>query len=85
MSKSKSSLSLRDLNFAKTRYSILQAFLKIVKVKEYENITIDEICNTAEISRGTFFNYFPSKEHIYTYYGWCFCAEMFVEIGRAHV
>ncbi|WP_313340266.1 TetR/AcrR family transcriptional regulator [Sedimentibacter sp.] len=74
-------LTLRELNFAKTRYKILQTFLELNMKKDYDNITVDEICDVAEISRGTFFNYFPAKEHIYTYYGWWFCAKLFVELN----
>ncbi|WP_313165110.1 TetR/AcrR family transcriptional regulator [Sedimentibacter sp.] len=77
----KTQLTLRELNFAKTRYKILQTFLELNMKKDYENITVDDICDVAEISKGTFFNYFPTKEHIYTYYGWCFCARLFVELN----
>lgn len=76
----KPALSLRDLKFAKTRANILNTFLKLVKMKDYEEISVDELCEKAEVSRSTFFNYFPSKEHLFTYYGWCFCAEIFVQL-----
>ncbi len=82
MDRPKSQLTLRELNFAKTRYKILQTFLGLNMKKDYDNITVDEICDAAEISRGTFFNYFPTKEHIYTYYGWWFCARLFVELNK---
>lgn len=78
----KSTMTLRDLNFAKTRYNIWQAFLDLIKTKNYEDITIDEVCENAEVSRSTFFNYFPSKEHLYTYYGWTFCAELFIQLNN---
>lgn len=73
-------LPLRELNYAKTKYNILESFLKFIRVKSYEEITITEICDDVLISRGTFFNYYPSKEHIYTFFGWNFCAELYVEL-----
>jgi AcrR family transcriptional regulator len=60
--------SLREINFAKTRLKILQVILDRVKEKDFEEITVDEICKYAEISRGTFFNYFATKNHIFQYY-----------------
>ncbi|MCC5911130.1 MAG: TetR/AcrR family transcriptional regulator [Clostridiaceae bacterium] len=76
MTENKGKLPLRDFKFAKTRYNVLQSFLKLSATKDYEDISIEEICELAEISRGTFFNYFPSKDHVFTYYGWYFCAEL---------
>lgn len=60
--------SLREINFAKTRLNILQVVKDRITKKDFEDITVDEICRFAEISRGTFFNYFPSKNHIFNYY-----------------
>ncbi|MEG0014934.1 MAG: TetR/AcrR family transcriptional regulator, partial [Cellulosilyticaceae bacterium] len=31
-------------------------------------ITVDEICSRAQISRGTFFNYFSTKDHVFHYF-----------------
>lgn len=75
-----SKLSLRESNYAKTKYNILESFLKLIKIKSYEDITITELCEDVMISRGTFFNYYPSKEHIYTFFGWNFCAELYVNL-----
>ncbi len=60
--------SLRKINFVKTRTTILKAVLSLLKEKDFSSITIDEICQKAQISRGTFFNYFPTKEHVFHYY-----------------
>lgn len=74
----RSELTLREYKYAKTRADIWEAFLDLVNIKEFETININEVCEKAHVSRGTFFNYFPSKEHLYTYYGWCFCADLYV-------
>lgn len=60
--------SLRKINFVKTRTTILKAVLNLLKEKDFSSITIDEICQKAQISRGTFFNYFSTKEHVFHYY-----------------
>lgn len=60
--------SLRKINFVKTRTTILKAVLNLLKEKDFSSITIDEICQRAQISRGTFFNYFSTKEHVFHYY-----------------
>jgi len=62
------SFSLREINFAKTRLNILKVVKDRITQKDFDDITVDEICKYAEISRGTFFNYFPSKNHIFNYY-----------------
>lgn len=60
--------SLRKINFVKTRTTILKTTAHLLKQKEFGEITVDEICQKAQISRGTFFNYFPTKEHVFHYF-----------------
>ncbi|WP_054741030.1 TetR/AcrR family transcriptional regulator [Cellulosilyticum ruminicola] len=60
--------SLRKINYVKTRTTILKTTVNLLKQEEFADITVDEICQKAQISRGTFFNYFPTKEHIFHYY-----------------
>lgn len=59
---------LRKINFVKTRTTILKAVSHLLKEKEFSSITVDEICQRAQISRGTFFNYFSTKDHVFHYY-----------------
>lgn len=59
---------LRKINFVKTRTTILKAVSHLLKEKDFSSITVDEICSRAQISRGTFFNYFSTKEHVFHYY-----------------
>lgn len=62
------SFSLREINYAKTRLNILQVVMNRILEKDFHEITVDEICRYAEISRGTFFNHFATKNHIFKYY-----------------
>ena len=59
---------LRKINFVKTRTTILKAVSHLLKEKDFSSITVDEICQRAQISRGTFFNYFSTKEHVFHYF-----------------
>lgn len=53
---------LRERKRVATRRAIEQAAVDLSLGKGYENVTIDEIAEAADISPRTFFNYFPSKE-----------------------
>ncbi|WP_069999645.1 TetR/AcrR family transcriptional regulator [Cellulosilyticum sp. I15G10I2] len=68
MYQSLENFSLRKINFVKTRTTILKAVTNLLKQEEFSAITVDEICQKAQISRGTFFNYFSTKDHIFHYY-----------------
>ncbi|HHX62750.1 MAG TPA: TetR/AcrR family transcriptional regulator [Epulopiscium sp.] len=59
---------LRQIKFVRTRNSVLKATTNLLKEKTFDEITVDEICLKSQISRGTFFNYFPQKSHIFYYY-----------------
>lgn len=68
MYQSLENFSLRKINYVKTRTTILKTAASLLKQKEFAEITVDEICQKAQISRGTFFNYFSTKEHIFHYF-----------------
>lgn len=45
-----------------TDTSIALAGVKLALEKGYENVTVDAICDVADVSRSTFFNYYPSRD-----------------------
>ncbi|MGM9473541.1 TetR/AcrR family transcriptional regulator [Pseudarthrobacter sp. YS3] len=55
-------LSRRELNKAATRQAITDAALTLLRGKGPGNFTVEDIADTAGISRRTFFNYFSSTE-----------------------
>ena len=50
-----------DARIIKTRRSLYIAFLKLLSEKNYDDITINEICNRAEVRRATFYKHFSDK------------------------
>ncbi len=48
------------------RAAILDAAVGIFAKKGYRDTTLDEIATTAEFGKGTIYNYFKSKENIYS-------------------
>jgi AcrR family transcriptional regulator len=60
---------LRERKKAVTRLAILDAVITRLDEKPLADITIEEICEDADISRGTFFQYFPQKPDVLVFYG----------------
>ena len=55
-------MSLRDEKKIETKNNIFEVAGRLFKEKGYDNTTVDEITKEAGIGKGTFFNYFPTKE-----------------------
>lgn len=52
---------LRARKKRQTRAAIEKAALDLVDKRGFDAVTVDDICAAADISRMTFFNYFPTK------------------------
>jgi len=62
-------ITLRERKKAQTKLAILDAVVDLLDQKPLEKVTIDEICEAVQISKGTFFQYFPQKTDVLVYYG----------------
>jgi AcrR family transcriptional regulator len=51
------------------RERLFRSSLKLFAQKGFEQTTVEDITNAADVGKGTFFNYFPSKDHILVAYG----------------
>ncbi len=58
--------TLRSRKQAATRLAIRRAAIELGLEHGYDNVTVDMICTACGVSARTFFNYFGSKEGVYT-------------------
>lgn len=56
----------RQRRSAETRERLFRAALSLFARKGFAETTVEDITNAADVGKGTFFNYFPSKEHLLT-------------------
>jgi len=56
--------SHRERKKARNRQRMLDAARRLFQAQSYEETTVDEIAADAGLSRGTVFNYFPTKGHL---------------------
>lgn len=62
--RSESQLSRRERQKADRRNRIYQAAVELFAENGYHDTTVQQITDRADVGKGTFFNYFPSKEAI---------------------
>jgi len=61
--------SRRDRKRERTRGEIYSAAMNLFLRRGFEAVTIEEICDAADVARATFFLHFPTKEALLTEYG----------------
>jgi AcrR family transcriptional regulator len=61
--------SRRDRKKERTRSEIYSAAMKLFLRRGFEAVTIEEICDAADVARATFFLHFSTKEALLTEYG----------------
>jgi AcrR family transcriptional regulator len=54
----------RKRRSSETRERLFRAALDLFAQHGFADTTVEDITNAADVGKGTFFNYFPSKEHI---------------------
>ena len=59
----------RQRRSADTRERLFRAALDLFAQKGFVETTVEDITETADVGKGTFFNYFPSKDHILLAFG----------------
>lgn len=58
--------TFRRLDPAK-KARIYQTAIKLLAEYGYDGLAIDQLCSDASISKGSFFQYFPSKSHLFEF------------------
>src|SRR6202040_3879201 len=54
----------RQRRSAEIRERLFRAALALFAKNGFAETTVEDITNAADVGKGTFFNYFPSKDHI---------------------
>ncbi len=61
-------IPLRERKQARSRLALLNAAVERMREKALADITVEELCQAAEVSKGTFFRYFARKVDLIFYY-----------------
>lgn len=59
-------ITSQEQKSAQTRQIILDSAIELFKKYGVNKVTIDDICNNCELTKGSFYYYFPSKDYIVT-------------------
>jgi AcrR family transcriptional regulator len=62
-------LTRRERHSAAVRQRLFDAAMRLFAQRGFQNTTVEEITEAADVGKGTFFNYFPSKEELLTSFG----------------
>ncbi|MBW2618299.1 MAG: TetR/AcrR family transcriptional regulator, partial [Deltaproteobacteria bacterium] len=76
-------IPLRQRKKARKRLALLDAFLERLRHEPMAEITVKELCEAVEVSEWTFFNYFPRKSDLFTYFVRLWSIEMTWQARRA--
>jgi len=54
----------RERHAAETRLKLFRCALQLIAQRGFSSVTIEDITKAADVGKGTFFNYFASKDHV---------------------
>ena len=54
----------RERRAAETRVKLFRSALQLFSERGFANVTVEEITEAADVGKGTFFNYFETKDHV---------------------
>jgi AcrR family transcriptional regulator len=57
-------ISRRHRRAAETRVKLFRCALDLIAERGLANVTVEDITEAADVGKGTFFNYFTSKDHV---------------------
>ncbi|MFC2162058.1 TetR/AcrR family transcriptional regulator [Candidatus Altiarchaeota archaeon] len=61
-------ISLRQRKHAKTKLAIVNTAIEMMRDKSLDDVNVKDICEKVSVSEVTFYNYFPKKTDLLTYY-----------------
>jgi AcrR family transcriptional regulator len=74
----------RERRTVETRERLFRAALDLFARKGFTETTVEDITEAADVGKGTFFNYFPSKDHILIAFGEMQLAKLESAVAEAH-
>ena len=74
-------VSRRERKKEETKERIVQAAFQLFRKRGVDATTIEEICEKADVAKGTFFNYFPRKEAVFGHLSLQWVAEAEQRLG----
>jgi AcrR family transcriptional regulator len=54
----------RQRRAAETRLRLFRSALQLFAQRGFQNVTVEDITEAADVGKGTFFNYFQTKDHV---------------------
>lgn len=54
----------RERRAAETRLKLFRCAVRLFAERGFPNVTVEDITEAADVGKGTFFNYFKSKDHV---------------------
>ncbi|HEX2666561.1 MAG TPA: TetR/AcrR family transcriptional regulator [Candidatus Acidoferrum sp.] len=75
--------SRRERRSAEIRERLFHSALTLFGKKGFAETTIEDITEAADVGKGTFFNYFPSKDHILLAFGEMQLGKLEAAVGEA--
>jgi AcrR family transcriptional regulator len=73
----------RQRRSAEIRERLFRSALQLFAEKGFAETTVEDITNAADVGKGTFFNHFPSKDHILLAFGEMQLAKLEAAIAQA--
>lgn len=72
-------LPLREIKKARSKIAIFKASFELIEKKSFKDVKLEEICEKAEVSKVTFFKFFPQKEDLLIYFMRLWLANRMIE------
>lgn len=69
-------LPLRPRKLARTRLALLHAAVEALRTQRLEDVAVKGLCEAAQVSEASFFNYFPKKSDLLVYFVQLWSAQM---------
>jgi len=75
-------ISLRERKSAKLKLLVLSIAKTMLREQSFQDIHVTDICKKADISKVTFFRYFPQKEDLLLYFMRVWSFELSLELQK---